>query len=335
MTRHVSAAVLASYREGQAGRRRTARISAHVASCARCAAVNADLAAVTAMLADVQAPSIPDQLAARLQNALAAESAQRAVSAVGREASAAGPDVASGTVQLPGRPDLPERGQRRRLPRLPALPAPLMLRVLAGAAAAAVVVVVGGGYLYATNRSTSAQSSPSAGGAIPPARPVHSAVRGENAGFAARGAIALSYRRGAALTTTSAVSSSLNFTLAGLHSQVRREVARRDSYGPLGNTPPTSSSPGPQPASHSPVAGATSTGSVGGVDVATLGACVSRVAAGADVLLVEVARYEGAPATIIIAAKSAKAKTLDVSVVGRSCSASQSDIVLQVTIPAS
>ena len=332
MTRHVSAAVLASYREGQAGRRRTARISAHLASCTRCAAVNTDLVAVTAMLADVQAPPIPDQLAARLQSALAAESAQRAVSAVGREASAAGPDIASGAAQLPGRPDLPERARRRRLPRLPALPAPLVLRVLAGTAAAA--VLAGGGYLYATNRSTSAQSSPATGGA-PVARPVHSAVRGENAGFAARGPIALPYRRGTALATTSAVSSSLNFTLAGLHSQVRREVARRDSYGPLGNTPPTSSSPGPQPASHSPVAGATSTGSVGGVDVATLGACVSRVAAGADVLLVEVARYEGAPATIIIAAKSAKAKTLDVSVVGRSCSASQSDIVLQVTIPAS
>ena len=78
MIGHPDADTLAACREGLLGRRRSARIRAHLARCSRCASLDRELAAVTTQLASVPAPRIPDELAARLDTVLAAESAARA-----------------------------------------------------------------------------------------------------------------------------------------------------------------------------------------------------------------------------------------------------------------
>ena len=78
MIGHPDADTLAACREGLLGRRRSARIRAHLARCSRCASLDHELAAVTSLLASAPAPRIPDELAARLDTVLAAESAARA-----------------------------------------------------------------------------------------------------------------------------------------------------------------------------------------------------------------------------------------------------------------
>ena len=79
MTRHADAEALACYRHEDLSRRRASRIRAHLAGCARCRALDEDLAGVTALLADAQPPPMPEHLAARIQTALAAEAARRVV----------------------------------------------------------------------------------------------------------------------------------------------------------------------------------------------------------------------------------------------------------------
>jgi hypothetical protein len=64
--------------EPMVGPRARATITDHLPGCVSCARPISDLAAVSAMLANVQAPPIPQFLAERLHAALAGESAQRA-----------------------------------------------------------------------------------------------------------------------------------------------------------------------------------------------------------------------------------------------------------------
>ncbi|MGH3214311.1 MAG: hypothetical protein ACRDL9_07005, partial [Trebonia sp.] len=75
---HPDATALAEYRAGLTGGRRAwrpRRLAAHVASCASCASVNDQLAAVTAVLASAPAPVMPDAVESRILAALATEAA--------------------------------------------------------------------------------------------------------------------------------------------------------------------------------------------------------------------------------------------------------------------
>jgi hypothetical protein len=74
---HPDADALADFREGLVAGRRAAMITAHLADCARCAAVADELAGVSALLAAVPAPAMPDRVAQRLDTVLAAEVAHR------------------------------------------------------------------------------------------------------------------------------------------------------------------------------------------------------------------------------------------------------------------
>jgi len=123
---HLDADVLAEFRAGLITGRRGREITAHLAGCDRCAALDDKLAGVCSLLASVPAPAMPDGVARRLDIALAAEAADRR--------------------------DHPERSGReaRRQTRAHGRRAgnrglrPLTLRVLAPAAA--VVVLAAGGY---------------------------------------------------------------------------------------------------------------------------------------------------------------------------------------------
>jgi hypothetical protein len=75
MNGHIDADGIAEFRVGLITGRRQHDIAAHLAACAQCTSVADRLAEVSTLLAAVPAPVMPDTVAARLQTALAAETA--------------------------------------------------------------------------------------------------------------------------------------------------------------------------------------------------------------------------------------------------------------------
>jgi hypothetical protein len=73
---HLDSDVLAEFRAGLITGRRGARIAAHLAGCERCTSLDEQLARVSALLASVPAPPLPDHVAQRLDTVLAAEAAK-------------------------------------------------------------------------------------------------------------------------------------------------------------------------------------------------------------------------------------------------------------------
>ena len=146
-TAHLDTGVLAEFRAGLITGRRGAKIAGHLAGCDHCAALDDRLAGVSALLASVPAPVMPDSLAQRLDAVLAAEAANRDH-----------PERAG--VHASREPGTHRRPARHRGSRL------LRMRVLAPAGVAAVVLAAGG-YglsLIGSGPATQAASS-SAGGA--------------------------------------------------------------------------------------------------------------------------------------------------------------------------
>ncbi len=78
MRGHVDAESLALCAEGLLSRRRSERLRSHVASCPECAAAQARLTEIPALLAQVPPPPLPPGIAARLDAALSAEALRRA-----------------------------------------------------------------------------------------------------------------------------------------------------------------------------------------------------------------------------------------------------------------
>jgi hypothetical protein len=74
---HPDSDVLAEFHAGLITGRGGARISAHLAACERCATVCDELAGISALLAAVPAPGMPDAVIRRLEGVLAAEAALR------------------------------------------------------------------------------------------------------------------------------------------------------------------------------------------------------------------------------------------------------------------
>ena len=70
---HLETDVLAEFRAGLITGRRGTKIAAHLAGCDRCTALDDQLAGVSALLASVPAPPMPDSVAQRLDTVLAAE----------------------------------------------------------------------------------------------------------------------------------------------------------------------------------------------------------------------------------------------------------------------
>jgi hypothetical protein len=266
---HLDTDVLAEFRAGLITGRRGARITAHLGGCERCTALDEQLAGVRSLLASVPAPTLPDSVAQRLDTVLAAEVTQR--HAAGRAAArgeAAPADQAEraggdGTRESPA----PRRPGGNRGFRL------LALRVLAPAAA---VVVLGAGvyglsHLNLGSSSSSAASS-TAGGAVRSASSVPAGA--ESAGHVNAPAAAPSkgaVPRGIARAGFSVVAGQRKLTQANLAQQVRTELlvpasARRTQT-------PTQQ----------------------------LRGCVAKLADGRTVELVESVRFEGRPATLVVA----------------------------------
>lgn len=271
--------------------------------------MDSGLAEVSQLLASVSVPPMPDILTQRVQAAIANEAAQRA-------ARMAGP--VSGLAQ-PG-----DRASRLARPRMGRWSPPLLLRGLA--AAGALVILVGGGLLLANQRQTGGAS----GAASPATR------QPENSGAAIGSAVAaqLRYRHGAGYLYANAVTSNVNYTSKSLAPGVRHAV---ENSTPLSN-----------PSQQVPSIGASlPSGRLLGFRIDQLESCLSAVAASSPVsssvggpasgpvsgpvLLVEVARYQGQPATIIVTRPVGGLS--HVIVVGLACGGSNQDILTRLTVP--
>ena len=321
MSRHVDEQTLAAFREGLLPARKAARVTAHLATCERCAEVDVQLAAVTTILARTPAPPMPASLAARLDAALAAEIARSAAASPSEAASAAGAATPAGAAspasaaspagapapvpgEHPGRRSGPaarrETAGRRAAPGR----APRRLSLRLAAAAAAVVIVAGGGYaiahvLSAGNTGTSASSSG--------ASATHGAASAPSA--SGRGPEAVPAAPGAPAGVLPVVASGTRYRPGHVPAQVGAVLRR-------------------QPAPASSPSRARTTPAVGGARFLNLAACVDHVARGAQPLLVDLAYYDNHPAAVIVVPGPGAAR-LHVWVVGPVC-----DVIAQVSMPA-
>jgi hypothetical protein len=306
MRPHVSAETLARFRQDDLSPRRSARISAHLSRCSRCSALNEDLGGVTTLLASVHPPPVPDNLTARIQSALATEAARRVALPAGSK-SAAGSGVA-GPADGGPRHELVPGGSRRRgwHPRLPDMTPKFALSAVAAAAA---VIVLGFGMYEVVNSGTSQPtSSTAAPGAAKPASGNSAATRGP----------ALQYQRNTLQASITPVSTGMNFTPGRLSAQAASAVAK---YGSGGTTAGPMGS-----ATHAPLAATGRPATFAKLAVSALQGCVNRIAAGDLVVLVEVARFQSSPATIIVT-EATQSAPRQVWVVGTGCSASRSDVL--------
>jgi hypothetical protein len=148
-TSHLDPDVLAEFRAGLITGRRRRAIAAHLTDCARCTAADEQLAELSALLAAVPAPVMPESVAQRLDAALAAEVARR------DETERAGARRSR---------------DRRRAPRLARRPTLQLVMTRVLVPAAALVVLAAGGYgLSLLVGQSSSSSSVAAGSAAEPA----------------------------------------------------------------------------------------------------------------------------------------------------------------------
>lgn len=316
MIGHFSADELASYRAGMLSESRSARIGVHLSTCTKCADVDSGLADVSTLLASLPVPPMPEQLTARLQVTIANEVSLRSAGVTRSALSGSEPDAGldPAGAMIPGRPDLPERTRTRRTRRLSVKTwtSPSLLRGLT--AAAVLVVLVGGGVFLATERGpTTAKSAGSA-----PAPKVRNRPSAGIVGSAAT--TPLRYKRDGQFAYANAVTSAADYTRASLPAGVRDEV--RNSAQVTTTSPGEAATSGSAPAANDRISG---------VRIDQLESCLSAVATGRLVLLVDVAHYLGNPATIIVL--KPVNNVFDVIVVGQACGTSSQDVITRVAVP--
>ena len=290
--RHPDATALAEYKAGLTGGRRARRLAAHVASCASCASVNDQLAAVTTVLASAPEPAMPDAVESRIIAALATEAAP--VTETPHDTEAAHGTAAKRDTAL--RPVGGDGGGSRRRPggrSGRSGPGNRWLRpaVLASAAAACLVLfggVYGIAHLSSGSSSSSAassaagtaaagsESSPLAGAQAPG---THTRLEPADSGQAAAFAV---------------TASGTNYQSATLAQQVRAQLAR-----PAKTAVPPAAEAAPS---------------------AQLSACVLHLTGQMRPSLVDRATYQGKPAYVI-------AVTNWAWVVGTGCTASNPELI--------
>jgi hypothetical protein len=293
---HVDAETLAAFREELLSRRKAARVSAHLAACSRCAGLDAQLAEVSARLTRSTAPPMPDALTARIEAAIAAEAAARAATAADGGVATDAAGVGTGPRDGAARPSRRPRGPRRSW---------LALRV--AAVAAAVVVVAGGGYGVVRLVSGSPSAETAAGSGAPAAKQAAPAP-GTSAGLRAPGSQAAA---GGSAPASRIVSSGTNYQPSRLKAQVSAALARFSERTAF---------PAPSQASR-PTASAHQ-----------LPACVTHATGGKLPLLVDRARYQGHPATVIVVPGAASGM-LRVLVVAGDCTATTGHVLAATTLP--
>lgn len=313
--RHPDTEALASLRAGLAGGLRGRRLAAHVARCARCAATSDELAAVSSFLASVPAPPLPDAFEQRISAALAAEAAARASTAgdyAGTATSPVGDDPGISGQHAPDRVPADRRPPASRHRRAPALRfrpamafAPLVLCVLAGFAY--LLTTIGG-------PSSSSSSSQAASAASPAGAAANAPALRQPAGFVV-------------------TASGTNYSQRTLGAQVRVQMSAQYGFAGkqaiaagAGSTASHSTSAAGS-ASTIPSATPSASAAPSAAPSGNLTGCVLRLTGGVRPTLVDEATYQGKPVYVI--AVPARAW-----VVGRGCTASNTELVTTVALTA-
>jgi anti-sigma factor RsiW len=303
---HVDANVLAELSAGLISGKRATRIHAHLAGCQQCARLSAGLTEIAALLASVPSPAMPESVTRQLQATLTREAAERSarVTAPAQATSGGGPDrvlpFRGGTVR-----GNPVRGNTVRVRR--GFTGPVAARAFAAAAAACVVAA--GGYTVA--QLTSGGSAPSSGhpragaaaGSTASSRPAALPFVGLSPTFGSSGANVLSFK---------VINSGIDYQSATLGSQIKGELGHVAALGPARS-------------SGVKFLQAPSTQQY---------ACVMDVTGDIEPAMVDSARYNGSPATIIALAHVGN-QLSQAWVVGPSCSADNPDVLHHVTLPTS
>lgn len=308
MNRHASLDELAQLGADALRPRKAARMRYHLATCSQCTQLNSQLSAVPAMLSSLDFGPIPENLSARIENALVAEA---------RLGLASEPATEAGRRDLPtarsARLGRQRHGRDRAGWRLPGLS---VAATRALATAGAIALIGGGGYEIASHAggptaSTASAPSGAAKGAMPRAAASQSVGAPVN------------YGHGSEARSIPTVTSTADFEPSTLRIQAiaALQAARLEGvhsgppvYGQMA-TPTANNASGLRNA-------AGTTGLIG----SRLAACIGRFASGRVVHLVENARFKGKPATIIITTLPS-GRSAEVWVVGESCSASHSDVL--------
>jgi hypothetical protein len=264
---------------------------------------------------------MPDDITARIEAALAAEAASRA-------ASPAVPAARGPVPVAPGRNGA-TRHAAARSPKILSggwLRSPVTLRVAAGAAVAA--VVLGGGFAAirlagstGTSETTGSSAAEGSGTSAGSGASGAAAQGSREAPSVARPAPTLTYRAGGQSRLFTVLTSSADLGPGSLAREVGRLILG-ERTGPLQGT---NASPGPS-AKRSAASG------IPGFAPAALEGCVTRVADGGHVRLVQTGRYQGQQA-VIIAVSPAGGGPVRIWVVGTGCSATSSDVITQMALP--
>lgn len=298
---HATAEQLASLAAGALNSRKAARISAHLTGCDRCGRISRKLDDMPAVLAGAQYPAMPTSASLQIEAALRVAATQRLTAMPATEG---------------GRGSLPARHRRRAAPRSWRLPGLSVSATRLVAAAGALVIATAGGYEIATHVNRGVSTIPSEGSVAGPA-PVQQMSLGPD----------VTYGQPGALHTIHAIQSSANFLPAKLTTQVTDAVHAARSRGVSGSQPVVGT-PGASRAQSSNPAGSAAPSSG---TASRLASCINLIAPGRDVLLVDLARYDGKPATIIVIAALASSPA-EAWVVGSGCPASGRNILDHVLL---
>lgn len=288
--RHASDDELADLTAGELRRRKAAGIWDHLTRCADCSSALEEIEAVPAVLAStaIEVPPMPAHLSQRIEAALHAESLQRLAEQPAHEAERS-------VLPVPGAQEEPE--PRWQLPRLH-LPVPL-LRLAGGLGVAAVLAA--GGFTLANHVSTPGGQSASSGSAAEPATAPQQFTAGPE----------ITYGPPGSQHEVREVNSGADFEPSTLAAQVGTAVSAARARGGAATSVPRANATG----SGIPVAPAS-----------PLAGCVGLIARGRQVTLVDMARYQGNPATVIAVAAAAGSPA-QAWVVGPACSATEADII--------
>jgi hypothetical protein len=285
---HLDTDVLADFEAGLITGRRAAAVTAHLAGCARCAAVADELAGVSALFAAAPPPAMPDRVALQLDAALAAEVAQRHDAERFRgtpQREPVNPVAPAHPANRTPRPRRTGRGGGFRW---------LSPRVLAPAG---VVAVLAAGVYFLGHGTTPQYEGPTSAAA-----PAAGSAASHSSSPAVAGPASGTVPRQQQMTPNmfTVVVSPVDFLAATLSPQLEADL----------RVPVT--------------ARTTFTAS------ATVTACVHRVAAGAAVLRVESARYEGQPVTVVV---TRAGQGEEAQLAGPGCSATSSHVLAARTVP--
>jgi hypothetical protein len=324
MNRHATLDELASLGADNLRPRKAARISRHVAACAKCTEVSDQLSSVPALLSSVAFPQMPASLSVRIDSVLASEAAQRVAAEPATEAA---------------RRELPVRAGRRRLaPRLdwrwPHRPAWTLsvpaTRVMA--TAAAIVVVAVGGYEIASHTTGAPFSSSSSSSATLPT-PFSSQVTFGGS---------VTYQQNGSTAAIEMGNSSTNFQAATLADQAQAAVSAAKADDVRSHAVQSNSSMATPTSSLAMSSAKATAGALSGPATMSpssqLAGCMDRVITpGQVVLLVESAKFENKPATIIVTAPAALSgtnppKEAEIWALGSACSRTNSDVLDHVKV---